>query len=290
MIDGIRTLSAYDLLVPAASKRVLFIGETIHDVYHYGRAQGRPMKESIPCLQHAHTEEWRGGVHASAAHARALCAKVDVASWVAIRKERWIEEAHTRKLFEVYGPIERLESVRVPLVDYDRVCVNDYGHDMFDAATIKLICDQASFLALNVQTNSGNYGFNLATRWPRADYLCCQEFEARLATQNRSGPIETSLEALAKRATRIAVTRGAAGAIGMENGEITTQPALSRQVVDTMGAGDAFFAVTAALAGDLPMAELLRIGNAAGALKVGWIGHRMSVTKSALLELLNGTR
>ena len=279
-------MNAHDLLALAEAKRVLFIGETIHDVYHYGHAQGRPMKESIPCLEHSHSEEWRGGVHASADHARTLCAKVDVASWVAIRKERWIEEAHTRKLFEVYGPIERLNSVRVPLVDYDRVCVNDYGHDMFDSATIELICDQSSFLALNVQTNSGNYGFNLATKWPRADYLCCQEFEARLATQNRAGPIEASLEKLSEFARRVAVTRGGAGAIGMEDGKITAQPAVSTQVVDTLGAGDAFFAVTAVLAGDVPMAELLRIGNAAGALKVGWVGHRKSVTKQELLQVL----
>ena len=285
-------MSTYDdLFVSTAPKRVLFIGETITDVYHYGRAQGRPMKESIPCLEHSHSEEWRGGVHASANHARTLCAKVDVASWVAIRKERWIEEAHTRKLFEVYGPIDRWNSAPMPqLADYDRVCVNDYGHDMFDQETIGLICKQARFLALNVQTNSGNYGFNLATKWPRADYLCCQEFEARLATQNRTGPIEASLEKLATFATRIAVTRGGAGAIGTENGRITAQPALSTQVVDTLGAGDAFFAVTAVLAGDVPMTELLRIGNAAGALKVGWVGHRKSVTKHELLQVLNGTR
>ena len=284
-------MNAHDLLAPAASKRVLFIGETITDVYHYGRAQGRPMKESIPCLEHSRSEEWRGGVHASADHARTLCAAVDVASWVSIRKERWVEEAHTRKLFEVYGPIERVDFAPLPrLADYDRVCVNDYGHDMFDRETIGLICEKARFLALNVQTNSGNYGFNLATKWPRADYLCCQEFEARLATQNRTGPMEASLEKLAEFAVRIAVTRGAAGAIGLEDGKITAQPAVSTQVVDTLGAGDAFFAVTAVLAGDVPMGELLRIGNAAGALKVSWVGHRKSVTKHELLQVLNGTR
>jgi sugar/nucleoside kinase (ribokinase family) len=54
-----------------------------------------------------------------------------------------------------------------------------------------------------------------------------------------------------------------------------------------MGAGDAFFSVTApmvAAGGD--MHHVGFIGNAVGALKVGIVGHRRSVEKSALLKYL----
>jgi sugar/nucleoside kinase (ribokinase family) len=53
-----------------------------------------------------------------------------------------------------------------------------------------------------------------------------------------------------------------------------------------MGAGDAFFAVTAPMAKEGDVSDLLRIGNAAGALKAQIVGHRAAVTKAGLLELL----
>jgi hypothetical protein len=55
-----------------------------------------------------------------------------------------------------------------------------------------------------------------------------------------------------------------------------------------MGAGDAFFAVTACIAKEAPMRELLTIGNAAGKLKAQIVGHKGSVTKDALRAYLAG--
>ena len=56
-----------------------------------------------------------------------------------------------------------------------------------------------------------------------------------------------------------------------------------------MGAGDAFLAVTAPFAATrASMKDILRIGNAAGAAKVGIVGHRSSVDKATLEKYLNG--
>ena len=57
-------------------------------------------------------------------------------------------------------------------------------------------------------------------------------------------------------------------------------PAFTRQVVDTVGAGDAFLAVTSPIvAAGTNMEVAGFIGNAVGALKVGIVGHRQSVEK-----------
>jgi sugar/nucleoside kinase (ribokinase family) len=59
-------------------------------------------------------------------------------------------------------------------------------------------------------------------------------------------------------------------------------------VVDTVGAGDAFFAVTAPLvAAGGKMSDVGFIGNAAGAIKVGIVGHRQSVEKIPLMKFVN---
>ena len=64
-------------------------------------------------------------------------------------------------------------------------------------------------------------------------------------------------------------------------------PAFTRQVVDTVGAGDAFLSVTAPLVqSDVPMELVGLIGNAVGAMKVGIVGHRQSVQRVPLMKFL----
>ena len=256
--------------------RVLFLGETILDVYHYGRVLGKPLKEPVLCFEEERLETFKGGVLAASEHAKSFC-EVEVFSSVTIRKDRWVDVSHTRKLFEVYSKPERTPC-SIPESDF--VVVLDYGHGMFDREVVESI--KPKYLAVNVQTNSGNYGFNLATKWPSCDYLCVDEAEARLATQNQYGPIEKSLEKLGEISKKVVITLGSKGAIG--TGEIKVA-AFTDKIVDTMGAGDAFFAVTA-VHPNLEMKDLLRLGNAAGALKSQIVGHRTSVTKEALIEYL----
>lgn len=273
----------------AAHKRVLFLGETIYDIYHYGRLLARPSKEPIIAIEHTGSEAFTGGVVAAARHAVRFCGQVHTASAVVIGKERFVEEAKTRKLFEIYGMETRLGRASIPtLADYEVIAVADYGHGMMTPSLISQVCNEAKFLAVNVQSNAGNYGFNLATKYPRADYLCMDEMEARLATQNRDGAIQDSLEELSRIAPRVVITLGRNGAIGRDSKGVHKSEAFSDGVVDTMGAGDAFFAITALFAEEMPMPDLLRLGNAAGKAKAQIVGHRQPVTKDAIRHYLAG--
>ena len=67
----------------------------------------------------------------------------------------------------------------------------------------------------------------------------------------------------------VLLTLGAEGVVGCAKGELVHQPAFRAEVVDTVGAGDAFLgtAVVALLRGR-PLAEALRRGAAAGAIAV----------------------
>ena len=64
-------------------------------------------------------------------------------------------------------------------------------------------------------------------------------------------------------------------------------PAFTKTVVDTVGAGDAFLTITAPLVaagGDIK--DVAFVGNAAGAIKVGIVGHRNSVEKVPLVKFI----
>ena len=72
-------------------------------------------------------------------------------------------------------------------------------------------------------------------------------------------------------------------------GAFERQPARTDKIIDTMGAGDAFLCVASPFAAaGVPMKDLIRIGNAAGAIKVGIVGHRKSVDAETLRSVLNG--
>lgn len=260
---------------------MLMVGEMITDVYNYVNPLGRPVKEMILSTELVRTEYFQGGIQAAAKHAEAIC-KTDTWSDCLVLKERWVELAHTRKLFQVQHPVS-ITPKHFNDPTHDVVSYIDYGHGI-KKPLIGL------FVALNVQTNSSNYGFNLVRPEDRADYLVLDELEARLSTGNRNGPLEDSLLALTKNAPKVIITLGREGAIGWsEEHGICKAPACTTRVVDTMGAGDCFFAITAPLAKTGTIQQLLTIGNAAAALKCQVIGHRESVTKEALIGYLNST-
>ncbi len=276
--------SCLTLIESVKDRRVLFLGETIEDVYHYVSPLGRPVKELILSVQLTQTKVYRGGIVAAAAHASDFCS-VSIETDRQLTKERWVEGAHKRKLFQCYTRCEVLPIIEQALQsDMDAIAVIDYGHGMLDGKS--WLHPGIRYLALNVQTNSANYGYNLATKYERADYLVVDETEARLSTGNQLGVLTDSIPRLRQIASKGVITLGVLGAVGWDGEHIARCPALTSSIVDTLGAGDAFFAITAPMAEHGSIEDLLLIGNAAGALKAQILGHSASVTKPALIEYL----
>lgn len=278
-----------DLLDLAAKKRVLFCGERIIDVYHYVQVMGKASKDPVISVQLLDTETFEGGVIAAKNHAASFCKVEWLAGGRVIRKERYVEKAHIRKLFEVYSGDGSNHKPLPDLSTYDAVVVLDYGHGFVDGPTFRrLIQRESRFLAVNVQTNSGNYGYNLATKYKdiHPNYLCVDEAEARLATQNRTGDIKDSLQSLAKIADKVCITLGGKGALATDGTHTARCGAFADQVVDTVGAGDAFFAVSSLIAEEADLGSILMVGNIAGAIKSQIIGHRGSVSKHELIDWL----
>jgi rfaE bifunctional protein nucleotidyltransferase chain/domain len=217
------------------------------------------------------------------------------------RKCRFIESGYLRKLFEVYyfdgsPPDESLENTITEAISekadkVDLVIAHDFGHGMLTAPSINALSEKSRFLAVNTQTNSANLGYNLITKYPRMDFVCIDAPEAQLAAGDRFSDIETIVsEQLSKRidCDKFIVTHGQYGCVVLEKDtDVSRIPAFTKTVVDTVGAGDAFLAVSAPLAATGAPMELVGIvGNAAGAMKVSIVGHRRSVEKIPLLRYI----
>jgi bifunctional ADP-heptose synthase (sugar kinase/adenylyltransferase) len=278
---------ALELIESIKDYKVLFVGDRIIDEYHYVTPLGKSAKENLIPVRYESEEVFDGGIQAAAKHLKTFCKKVYISDHGhATRKVRMIDKNYMRKLFEIHYKDGFVKNYVSPK-GYDAVVVADFGHGAIDQGRIAEICRESSFLAVAAQTNSANIGFNLITRYRRADYIVIDEPEARLAAADRDGPIEEVILKLATdRCHKFIVTLGYRGAIGYSEGKFYKQTAFTDLVRDTMGAGDAFFAVTAPMAKTGKMEDLLLIGCAAGALKTGIVGHRESVTKENLIGFI----
>lgn len=308
---------------------VLIVGDAIIDEYAYCLPLGRSAKSPIVVHQHLDQEVFAGGALAIANHAAGICREVRLVTLLGeddpregfirdalkpnvrpvffrrpdgptIVKRRWIHRHNNQKLFEVNYLNER--SISAPLQDevvgllagvsaeHDLVMVCDYGHGFITAGIISAIGRLARRLAVNTQSNGANAGYNMVTKYSRADFICLDETEVRWAAQDRESPIETVLRQVAGLIDCgvLVSTLGKLGAIGIDRaGGVSQAPILSSTLVDTVGAGDAFFAFTAPLvAQGAPLEVVTFVGNAVGALAVRIMGNRRRVEKDELLEFV----
>src|SRR4030067_138507 len=174
--------------------------------------------------------------------------------------------------------------------NYDLVIAADFGHGTIGNEMIQALINHSKFLAVNTQANPGNRGFNTISRYPCADYLCLAEHEVRLETRNLSGPLRPIMEEMVKKINcqQFVVTRGRKGAyVSDDQGEFIAVPSFAQNVVDRVGAGDAFFALTSLAAVQNVSVEVLGfIGNAMGSLAVEILGNKKPVDKPSIQKYL----
>jgi len=215
-------------------------------------------------------------------------------------KRRFIDGYSFNKLFEVYVmdgsclPLERDLQVcawlKQELPKHDLVIAADFGHGAISNNIVHTLVGHARFLAVNTQANAGNRGFHTITRYPRAHYICLSEQEMRLEMRDLTGNMKPMMDSIAQKlgCTRFVVTQGRKGCLICDNkGSFVEAPSFAQKVVDRVGAGDAFFSITAlAAAQDTPNEILGFIGNVAGSLAVEVIGNQKPIDKLTIKKYI----
>jgi rfaE bifunctional protein nucleotidyltransferase chain/domain len=320
-----------ELLDRVKDMKVVLVGDAIIDEYQYVLPMGKTPKENMIATRYQDREVFAGGVFAAANHVASFCREVEVITCLGevnshddlvrqslkpnVRlhvvsrqgapttlKRRFVDPSYMRKLFEVYimndeplvGDLQQEVNGLIARIapKADVVIATDFGHGMLADTSIETLSKCSRFLAVNTQSNSANLGYNLITKYPRADYTCIDAPEAQLACSDRLSPIGDIAHRILERmdCSKIIITRGKHGCVTYERGgAVHTIPAFAKNVVDTVGAGDAFLAVTAPLvAAGGAMERIGFVGNVVGALKVEIVGHRRSIDKPSLIKGISG--
>lgn len=180
--------------------------------------------------------------------------------------------------------------LRELLPQFDLVILCDYGHGLIDSEAMRILQEESKLLALNCQTNSSNYGMNVIIKYTRADTFALDEKELTLAFREDGADKTELLERLRLHlGAKIGwLTTGAKGAmVKAADAGVLAVPALTLRVTDTVGAGDAFFALSSlCAAADVPPDLATLLSNAAGAIKTHMIGNKGSVGKKELLKFV----
>src|SRR3990167_8538449 len=217
-----------ELVKGLSNLKVLIVGDTIIDQYHYIKSLGQVGKGLALAVKYESEEQFAGGSIAVANHLAGFAGDITLVTALGkiethepfirsklqpnVRPEFfYVDDARTvtkrrfvdsdlNKLFEVYFYNEEPlpESVdqavcawlEANLEKYDVVIVPDFGNGFISERMVDVLCAKAPFLAVNTQLNSGNRGHHVINRYARADFVSINEPELRLAAHNRHAPIQ----------------------------------------------------------------------------------------------------
>lgn len=295
---------------------VLVIGEGIIDEYVYVKPLNKTPKENLISYLKNEQNTFLGGVFAVSNNISSFCNNVTLLTladksskeisfikknltknqnvniiysdkYQNIKKVRFVENSYyAKKIFELYKMKENYISVidekkvllhlNKNLRKYDIVILNDFGHGFFTKKIIKTLVSNSRYLAINVQTNSGNLPYNLVTKYNKADYICIDTPESMLAVGKKNLSREEIRKELLKKIKfkKICITDGKNGAWYFKNKIFKNTPVFNYNVIDTMGSGDAFFAISSLASLVTNDDEIVTfLGNVAGSIKVSIIGH-----------------
>jgi bifunctional ADP-heptose synthase (sugar kinase/adenylyltransferase) len=227
----------------------------------------------------------QGGAQAIANHLYDFVKEVKVISNTnnEIVKTRFVDVGDKKKHVEINKfDTSNFPEININTADYDLVIVADFGHGYCDKLKI------SDGFHLMCQTNSNNFGFNRISKWKnmRKKSACIDLREASLQVNKKiSKPSEKDILDIYNyelNCEHLFVTTGKSGSAYANGKEVVNQKSFKTEIIDTIGAGDTFFAF-ACLTAHLNKKSLV-IPSLAASLSTTWLCNEKSVTKKLLLE------
>lgn len=304
--------------------KILIIGETIIDKYIYTTPLGKPSKEDILSVAIEKSVSYLGGTIPVVNNISELNNNISLISFYKsekikkliykklpkhinlklfktnnlrdIEKIRFLNENNS-KIFENYNFVNKdLKNQKLKkflnknIRKFDHVIVCDFGHGLISKEILKIIETKSKYLSINVQTNSGNRGYNLFSKYSKANLLCLDEGEMRLGVSDRySERLELFKKPILQRYKNVILTLGSEGhVLKLNKNKKFSFPALSKKVIDTVGAGDAFYSFASCFVKYTKDDLLISlIGGIAGAIQSNFIGHEDRVKLKEIIKSIN---
>lgn len=322
--------SILSLFNKLTNKRIMVIGDTILDEYHHVVPIGKSSKAAAISTKFLSSELHPGGILAIANHVSPFVNEVRLFTMMGddneyyerfirenlkenvklnlfkkknsptIRKTRFVDDFKSNNVFEVSYINESkvtheledeiLNELECCIAEYDVVILADFGHYFLTEKIIRFLEKNSKFLAVNVQTNSLNFGFNTINKIQRADYLSIDEKELRVGMQNNTDNTDKLITTYIQGHPNIkqfSLTLGGKGAVVINKEDKVSIPILTSGIVDTVGAGDAFLSLSSLVASLGAGPEVIGVvGNLAGGMATKYLGNKKTTDRVEYLKAL----
>lgn len=277
-----------DFIQKVSDLKVAVIGETIADEFVFVSYEGQSMKSICPVFKTTGRHEVQeGGAAAIANHLRDFVKKVDLFSNPSgeIVKTRYIDVADQKKHVEINRfNLSNGKSINVNVKEYDVVIVADFGHGYCEHLKIN------DGFHLMCQTNSNNFGFNRISKWKshKKKSVCIDLREASLQ-MNRKGSFTDRKEVdelynYELFTEHLFITLGSEGSLSYNGEHLMKHESFKSDIVDTIGAGDTFYAFVSLASTVSDQGEMLEVPSLAASLSTTWLCNEKSITKKSLKE------
>ena len=219
-----------------------------------------------------------------------------------IVKTRYLDDYRKSKLLGVYDlnddTISKQEEkfflniIKDNIKKYDIIIVADYGHGIITKEIRKIITKNSKKLFLNTQINSFNRGVHTVYNYKKINSLIINDSELRYELKDKNSNVLDLAKNLKKKilVDNLIITKGKWGSIliNCKNWSSILCPAFSDNNIDTVGAGDTFFALSSLSIGSKLDSSLgLLISSLAASYSTNQIGNLSTFNYKILKKQLN---
>lgn len=278
------------------NKKVLCIGDPIIDKLKYVELLGKSAKSNILSSRLISEKNYGGGIFLVINFLQNYINKIDYLTYSnafndkifkkfidkeikiikiqnknckVISKTRYIDNYSKNKLFQNNIEDNLRQNLDTKLSNkfkklsknYDVILIFDYGHGFINESLIKELNKNNNKLFINCQSNSSNFGFNIAKKYKGGIGLSIDELEFRLSVQNKFDAIEKLIlknKKFINLFKNFIITQGKLGCNIHTNKKNNFIPSIIQNPKDATGCGDIFFStfLLAKLHGDFTNEEI----------------------------------
>lgn len=315
------------LLQRKINKKILIIGEPIYDILRFVKPSGKSNKNNIIATQFISEEINAGGTLLPIKLLKLFCnnltflfsgtsedyksikKKLAGLSLIKlqsknklIKKIRYVDEYSLNRLFQnninennklSSSEIDKLNNFLVKnYKNYDHIIFFNYGYIFNEKKLKKTYKKISKKLILNIQSNSYNFGYNLANDYTKGSIISLDEAEFRLLTKDK----DEDLIKLIKNNLKIfrnfkfgIVTQGTKGAHIVSKNKVISIPTIFKPKVDSTGSGDIFLTMFAIcqIFSKFNVIETAILSHICAGLHTNNLGNRFSLNLPVISKSLN---
>ena len=310
------------------SKKILIIGDPILDVLRFVEPSGKSNKSNVISTKYLSQETNAGGVLLVANFLNLFCSDITLlftgensnlkllkkllnknikilvikTKNKLIRKIRYIDNYSNNRFFQnsfnekdkfsAQEEVKLTNKLNKIFKKYEEIILFDYGYVYSNKKFVKLINSVGKKLTINCQSNSYNFGYNIADKYKNGKTLSMDEAEFRLVVRNKEedlGKLIGKNMKIFNKFENLIITQGKKGCFLRSKNNLNLIPSIINQSIDSTGSGDIFLAMffISKIYKKFCNTEAIILAHIAAGLHSNNLGNRFNLNSLDILRILN---